>query len=754
MKVDTCFRRVEWDVSGVSRALPILFSVALATAPLAAQSTPVLQDAEGADSRLVVNPPRGADATAHAVRVEKGPVVDGVLDDAIWSSIDPVSVFVQRDPIDGGVPSERTEMRIAYDADNIYFGFMLYDSDPDAILANNLHRGGQNGWDDHIVIGLDTFNDRRNGYIFEINSLGTQDDAIFTDERIQDWNWDGVYWSEGGRTPEGWTLEVAIPFKTIRFPRADELPMGLLIYRSIRRKNESVFWPHLPATYSGRYAQASQYGTLVGIEGVTPGRNVQIKPYVMGAGQSTYADIQMERVLDAGLDLKYAPTSSLTLDLTYNTDFAQVEADNVQVNLDRFSLFFPEKREFFLERSGLFAFGDAGTTQLFFSRRIGLTNPILGGGRLTGQVGKFTIGLLDLQTRQEAEFRGANNAVARLRADLGPRSSVGGIVTNLQNAGEWSRSAGFDTQLRFFGSSSFDAWVGKVWEPAVATQPVAEVGGTAAGAATLNLRTARYGAELGYTNIGESFQPALGFVRRRDQVRWNGQLSFTPRFESSPWARQLNFYLRGIEIDGQDGIRQSAERTADGFLVFDNGNGAGATLMNRFERLEIPFAIQSDVVIPPGDYSFTNFRMTGRINPSRPLNANGNIATGQFYGGTRTEFGTSVGMTFSRHLNMTAGVNHNRIDLPVENGEFSTTVLDLNVKAAVNRDLFANVLLQYDDVSREIQSNVRINWIHKPGSNLYLVFNSGYIAGDLLDARDTRWTQRTGIAKLTYLVSL
>ncbi|MEX0912112.1 MAG: carbohydrate binding family 9 domain-containing protein, partial [Gemmatimonadota bacterium] len=291
---------------------------ALIAGPAVAQSAPTPQgellSAQTAGPALVANPPRGETALAGAVRITGTANIDGVLDEAFWSTIDPITNFVQRDPVDGGVPSERTEMRIAYDENNLYFGFTLHDSDTDGIRANILHRGGRIGFDDHIVIGLDTFDDRRNGYIFEMNSFGTQDDALFTDESIQDWNWDGVYYSEGRISDEGWTLEVAIPFKTIRFPRADVLEMGLLVYRRIPRKNESIFWPHLPATYRGHYAQASQYGTLRGIEGVAPGRNIQVKPFLLG-GQTTGSTITTDRVLDAGLDVKYAVTSSLTLDL-------------------------------------------------------------------------------------------------------------------------------------------------------------------------------------------------------------------------------------------------------------------------------------------------------------------------------------------------------------------------------------------------------------------------------------------------------
>jgi hypothetical protein len=730
-------------------------------------------EADASAPRLVPSPPRGPSARAVATRIHTPPVIDGVLDEPFWATLEPITTFVQREPVDGAFPSERTEVRIAYDEDFLYFGFHLFDSDPSGILAQTLHRGGNIGLDDHIVIGLDTFNDRRNGYIFEVNALGTQDDAIFTDESIQmeDWSWDGVYWSETRITDGGWTLEVAIPFTTIRFPREEVLEMGLLFFRSIRRKNETVFWPHLPATYRGRYAQASQYGTLTGLQGVTPGRNLQVKPFALAGGQKPGVGAPVTRVADVGVDVKYSLTSSLTLDLTWNTDFAQVEADNVQVNLDRFSLFFPEKREFFLERARLFAFGDPGETQLFFTRRIGLENPVLGGGRLTGQVGRVSLGLLNLQTGTEGDRRGANHSVARVRADLGTRTSVGGLFTNLQGEGVGSRAAGVDAQFRFLGSSSLEGWVAQLHDPALraagnaggagaAGTAAAEgggrgpSGGLGAGSATLRLRNATYGMAVGYTNIGRDFLPALGFVRRTDQVRWSGELNFTPRFQESAWARQLTLNLRGEEIDGQDGIRQSGRRSLDGQFSFETGDGVGSSATQRFERLPSPFAIRPGVLIPTGDYTFTTFGVSGRTNASRALSGNVSASTGAFYHGTRKEVRFGGAFTPSPRLSLQPGMAWNAVDLPVEGGAFTTQVVDLTIKSALNRKLFGDALVQYDDVSRRIQANIRINWIHTPGSNLFVVLDTGVNTGELPEPGVTRWERRTGVVKLTYLWAL
>ena len=367
-----------------------------------------------------------------AVRTDRPPAIDAVLDEPFWQRIEPVTDFRQRVPVDGAPASERTELRVAFDDNYLYFAIVLHDSDPEGIRRSILHREGRIDQDDNIRIGLDTYNDKRNAYIFEINPFGTQGDALITDESmtLADWNWEGVYESQGRITDEGWVVEAAIPFTTIRFPDADALEMGILMERTIRRKNEMVYFPHIGQEVRSALTQVSRYATLTGLEDLRRGRYMEMKPFAI-TGRSTTGRRgdtapETETLNDLGLDFKYSITSNLTLDATLNPDFAQVEADNVQINLTRFSLFFPEKREFFLERAGLFDFGDAEQTQIFFSRRIGINNDIAGGGRLTGQAGPVSVGALSLLTDdvRDAEGRvvsGGLNSVLRLRTDPFPQ---------------------------------------------------------------------------------------------------------------------------------------------------------------------------------------------------------------------------------------------------------------------------------------------------------------------------------------------
>jgi hypothetical protein len=695
-------------------------------------------------------------STLQAVRTNTPIRIDGVLDEAVWGEAVPATGFRQRWPADGSPASERTEVRVAYDDGAIYFGMIMFDSEPDRIMRSILHREGRIDKDDRIIIALDTFHDRRSAYIFEMNPFGTQDDAHFTNENLvfpDDWMWQGVFESNARITDRGWELEVAIPLTTIRFDPANVDRMGLAFYRSIRRKNEQVTWPHIPLAYTGTMEggmdQASRFGTLVGLEGLRPGRHIEVKPFGILGSQKRAGEDEATVTHEIGLDAKWSITPGLTADLTYNTDFAQVEADNVQINLTRFSLFFPEKREFFLERSELFQFGSSRETEVFFSRRIGLTNDVFGGGRLTGQAGPFSIGFLNLQTAENTvdDIGGANNMVLRLRGDVGPRATIGGIVTNFQNSDTYNRVAGVDLRYRFLSSSSVGAWFSNTW------QEGGDESGTSAGWVGLQLRNDRFGLTTDYTNIGENYQPALGFVRRRDMVRYAGTASWTPRFEESPWARQASFQLVGNYIESQMGVKQSDELIFYPSLTFQNGNYILVGLTHHWERLEVPFEIRPGVVIPPGDYPYNYVGILFRTNESRELSAQGVTHRGEYWNGSWFQYGGGVTWKTGPHLELTASFDRKEIDLPVENGEFETTILGLNVLGAVSRKLFANALVQYDNDSETIQANIRIDWIHTPGSDLFLVLNTGYFQGDLSDPRDERWVNRAGVIKLTYLLA-
>ena len=703
-----------------------------------------------------------------AVFVENAPRVDGVLDDEAWKSIEPITDFLQIWPDDGAPGTERSEVRIAYDRDNLYFAFKFYDKNPHLIRAKNLERGGRNDRDDHAYIALDTYLDKRNAYLFEMNALGTQDDATITDEglTIDSFSWDAVFRSETVIDDEGWTMEVSIPFRQLRFPKGDDLEFGLMISRMVNRKNERVIWPHIGLEFGSSFtalAAVSQYGKLTGLKNVKRGKNIEIKPYVISGAQRIRNDLAVEETdddvtADIGVDVKYGVTSNLTLDLTVNTDFAQVEADNVQLNLSRFSLFFPEKREFFLERSGLFEHGNSQSTQTFFSRRIGLSDQILAGGRVTGQIGRFSVGLLNIETGDEfGDIFGSNstnNAVARVRSNIIPRGTAGAIFTNLSEGGFYNRAGGVDAQYRFWSSSEVTGWYTQMWQSGDTLD-------SSAGHVSARLQNNLYGARASFTTVGETFNPLLGFVRRRDMRQYNVRGQYTPvvTIAQLPMIRRLYFQTEYEYIEGQDGGKQSTDFQFETGANFNRRDEVGFEFQRSFERLESAFQIRPDATIPMGDYTFNSVRLSGSTDSSRRTFGSARVSTGQFFHGTRTDISGSLGFRQSRHLQLESSARHSIIDLPIANGEFEATTLSLSVLGAVNRKLFAKALIQYDNFTKDVQANIRVDWIHTPGSDLFFVYNTSYHfagANDVLfdPRRDVVLNNQAAVFKLTYLVLL
>jgi hypothetical protein len=708
-----------------------------------------------------------------ATFAEIAPRADGILDDAIWQQIQPMTDFVQRWPNEGAAPTEESWAKVAYDRDYLYFAFQFSDKEPELIRAKNMERGGRNDRDDHAYIGIDTFLDGRNAFLFEMNALGTQDDALIADERmtIDSYSWDAVYVSETVINDKGWSMEVRIPFRQLRFPEGDDLTFGLWMRRTVNRKNEIQNWPLIPLSYGTGYSDdiktVSRYGRLTGLKNIRRGKNIEIKPYVITGAQNVRNDLGLEKTdsdtnYDAGFDLKYGITSNLTLDFTVNTDFAQVESDNTQINLTRFSLFFPEKREFFLERSGIFEHGDSRRTQTFFSRRIGLSEAILAGTRLTGQIGRFNVGILNIETAPDGGSftdkmgqifgeKSANNSVARFQTNFLKRGSAGVIFTNFDRAGSYNRALGLDVSQRFGSASSMDVWFTDVSDSDSNNE------GQAA-SASLNLRNDVYGASLSYTSVGENFRPALGFVQRRDMKQSIGTVTYSPILEKGPF-RQMVFHTMGIHTDGQDGELQSWDIYPSVSFSTKERDQIRFSGSRSFDRLESVFRIRPDAEIVAADYTFGRYGVTFTSDPGRKFSGSLKIETGGFYGGDRTNWSASAGYRQSKYLTLGGRVNKSDIDLPIANGKFSATTASVDILASVSRKLFAKALVQYDNFSRDVNANIRVDWIHSPGSDLFFVFNTSYhVTGDNEDLFDPRadfiMNDIVGVAKITYLILL
>ncbi|MEM0962322.1 MAG: DUF5916 domain-containing protein, partial [Bacteroidota bacterium] len=570
---------------------------------------------------------------------------------------------------------------------------------------------------------------------------------------------------------EGWSAELAIPFRQLRFPDDDELSFGLMLHRGIRHKNERVSWPAISREGFGAIAQVSEYGVLRGIRGVRRGLNLEVKPYTISGLQRSRPDDLSEptgsanETYDLGLDVKWGVTSNLTLDATVNTDFAQVEADAAQINLTRFSLFFPEQREFFLERAGLFEHGSSRITQTFFSRRIGLDESILAGARLTGQVGPLSVGLLNIETGPQipntfSEFNtpskldnlfgaaSTNNTVARVRADVLPRTTVGGIVTNLADSTRRNTAVGVDGQIRFGQNSEISGWATQVWDTAGEN--------SAAGQVLARLATNRAGVYSVFSSVGRSYDPALGFVRRRDYRRLAGGGFLNTPLEGTP----LNIQRLGGDLDlsalwSLAGDLQSSEVEIETFNELIGGDELGFGVRHVFERLDEAFDVRNDgtQVIPADDYGFWQAFAGVSTDSGRKLYGGVGLQAGGFFSGSRYDIEAGVGWRPSPGLDGEVGIEHTVID--IGNGPFTATVGSVSLSTAFSRELFGRTLVQYDNFTRRLQANVRVNWIHTPGSDLFVVFNTSY-GIDEDDPFDPRRSvvlrDQLAVVKLTYLV--
>jgi hypothetical protein len=673
-----------------------------------------------------------------AIRAGEPLRIDGQLDEPIWDTIQPVVAFVQRLPMDGGKPTEKSEMRIVYDDHYLYFGFTFFDSEPEKVRATILNRGGWIHRDDKLEIALDTYHDRRNAYLFEMNPLGTQDDALITDENrpgMDEWAWDGVYVSEGNVTEFGWVLEVAIPWTTLRFPSKDELTMGLAVKRYINRKNESVMWPHIGLNYSSGIYQVSQYANLKGLKHIKRGKDLKIKPFVIGGTQDQLIDDKSvkDNIGNGGFDIYYGLKSNLTMNLTYNTDFAQVEADNAQINLTRFNLFFPEKREFFLTRSKLFAFGNSRQTEVFFSRKIGLNQDVIGGGRLFGQIGKVSIGALNIHTRAEGELPATAYSALRLRSDIRDRTTIGAIVTDVSNNDGQNSVFGIDGQMRFWGNSSISTWYSQVNDKTLD-------GPSAASMINLDLKNDRYFFTADQHRVDENFRPALGFVQRTDMIGTGAMVGFTPRVgDGDGLIRQWRFFGYARDVRNHADIKETGVLSLGVDAIFESRDRVGIKIAQNKENLTAGFTLGNGVKIQEGNYRDQKISFSVRTNQSRGVWGNLALSKGDYFGGDKTSMLGSIGKQFSNHLTLYGSANQNIVSMPNQ-GEFTADVYGLTAEVALNRKWFGKASVQYDNFSEQLQIYCRINWIHTPGSDLFIVINQQYdMSGsdrELLDLRN------------------
>ena len=686
-----------------------------------------------------------SDLRMAAVYIESPITIDGELDEPQWKLSEVAKDFIQNEPDTGEPATERTEVRLLYDDENLYLGVYCYDSaGREGLTVTQISRDFGPGDGDHFAMIFDTFNDHRNGYVFGTNPRGAKREGqMGGDGERRTYDWDAIWHVESKITDEGWQAEFAIPFRTLRFRDIEEQVWGLNFTRRIRRKNESMHWSPIPLPY--RLSKVSYAGTLDGLSGIRQGRNFYVKPYISAPILRREED-DVDFLPDAGLDIKYGITPGLTLDVTLNTNFSQVEADQEQINLTRFPLFFPEKRDFFLENATMFQVRRAGRARsrdliAFFSRRIGLERgrviPILGGARLTGRVDKYRLGFLSIQTDNFEELSSTNFSVARIRRDIFQNSDVGGIFINKQSGeGVYNRTYGIDGHFQFFRHLEIASFLLKTDTPGLE-------GDDTSFDAFVGWEDDRYKIEADHLAIEDNFNPEVGFVRRTGIRKSRGEfhLKFWPGEEIS-WIRQIT-PSTGIEyVTDQDNRVESKNFNQTLSIMLEDGGSIGLTHQARFERLDEPFFIRPDQAIPAGDYVFGEFNPHFLTDRTRMFSGGIELEIGDFFDGRKNSYITNF--RFQPSYQFAARISWAHDDLDLSSGDFSTDLVTTNLDYAFNTQMFLSALIQYNSTLEEISSNIRFNFIYQPLSDLFLVYNERRTTtGDVLE--------RALIAKMTYV---
>ena len=698
-------------------------------------------------------------ATVRAVRLDEPLRIDGTLDESMYETVPSLGDFIQQTPDEGAPATERTEAWVFYDDRNVYVGARLWDSAPESRwVANEMQRDSfQLINNERFAVAFDTFYDRRNGVAFMVNPIGGFFDYQITDEGRPNSDWNPIWDVTTGRFDGGWTVEMAIPFKSLRFRPGESQVWGLQLERRIRWKNEQTFLTPVAISAGSGMFRLSAAGTLTGIEVPSGNRIFEIKPYAIGSlatDVNAVPRISNEGNGDVGFDVKYGVTQNLTADFTYNTDFAQVEVDEQQVNLTRFSLFFPEKREFFLEGRGIFDFGQGvnfssrggggggggrrpggggffgggDVPTVFFSRRIGLeggqTVPILGGGRLTGKAGDFSIGALNIQTDDALGVAAAatNFTVLRVKRDILRRSRIGGIFTgrSVSTTGPGSNEVyGLDAAFSFYDNVNFNGYYARSQTPGL-------VGADASYQAAFTYNGDLYAFQVDHLLVGDNFNPEIGFLRRNDFRRTFTTAQYSPR----PALRAVRQFTFGGSLDYiENGAGQVETRLAQARFQteFENSDQLSLDVQQSHEFLEQPFSIASDVTIPIGAYDFRDVFASYSLGQQRWFSGTLSLQRGEFFSGDITAVGYQRGrIEITPQLSLEPGISVNRIDLP--EGRFTTKLVTSRATYTFTPRMFFGGLLQYNTSNDSLNTNLRLRWEYQPGSELFVVYN---------DQRDT-----------------
>jgi hypothetical protein len=670
--------------------------------------------------------------------------LDGVLDEPAWSRAEVASGFIQAEPLEGQPATEQTEVRVLFDGQYLYIGAYLHDSQPEALIVNDIRKDFREEDQDDFEVLLDTFGDRRNAYVFSTNVAGAKHDRqVALEGREINLSWDAV-WDVATRVrDDGWVVEMRIPFKALRFDRGDQQTWGINFSRRIRRKNEVSFWAPVPRAYN--LNRVSLAGNLTGLATGRAGRDLRLKPYfaastVRPLGTATVPHPRTATTGDVGLDLKAALTPGLTADLTINPDFAQAEADEQQVNLTQFSQFFPEKRDFFLENSGIFYVGDAARNNrvnptptpdednlLFFSRRIGLTSegravPIAGGVRLSGKLTEhLRMGLLNVQEREIPARPGFNSSVIRLRQNLGNSGSDFGIIFMQRVATSGpsysNRVLGVDKNIRLLGRVDWNSYLVRTSAPGIDK-------GNYAWRSTINYEGNFLHVKTGVMELGEGFRNDLGYYRRLDIRKWLLDTGIRPRSE---WLRrhgirEIHPHVTWDYQESLEGVVAAKRLHSGNSFFFNNGAVTEFSYNPVFQRLTAPFRISRHAEpIPAGAYPWFERMIFVISDQSRPLSTSFRYIWGGLWTGKQRTINGSVTLRPSHRFRATFGIQRTAAELP--QGNFVSSVYTFRGNYSFNTRMFVDALTQYDPDTRQFSSNIRFNLIHHPLSDLFIVYN-------------------------------
>ena len=717
----------------------------------------------------------------------EGPTVDGRVNDPVWQSVAPYTTFTQQDPIEGAPASERTEVRVIVGKGNVYVGIIAFDSDPSKIIVSQSRRDASLTETDSVVMVFDTFNDNQNAFVFGTNPLGIEYDGQVAREGQTSGvsiggggaggtqrggisafnpNWDGDWTVRSQITERGWETEMSIPLKTLRYQTGDNQTWGFNVLRNIRHKNEQVYLAPIPRGFD--IYRVSLAAKMNGLQ-LPPRRDIKLIPYGLASVNKDYvrAGEPVDDNYDFGADLKWGIRPNLTLDATYNTDFAQVEADEEQVNLTRFDLFFPEKRPFFLENASTFQFGNPQQIDLFFSRRVGLSAAALpidirGGARLSGKIGGWNVGVLNIQADDVEDLDGnnigpANNfSVIRMQREVG-RSSYGAIFVNRQGFGEqavnedWNRAYGLDANIQLTQNQRVSAFVARTDTPE--SRLTGPKGSDYSGRGFYNFTNNLWQISGGYSQVGENFNPEVGFLPRRGYRRPEFRAFFQPQPKRWPWIRRIaphmtytsfydiktdelqteNWHIHPFEIQPRQGGRFG--------YIFDYAKDNPTAPFTVFNR------DGNRVTIPAGQYSWGQNVLEYLHNPSARVTGSIRYRFGHYYDGDFNGFELSSDYRITP--NATASVGWTRQDIKLPYGSFVNNLVPIKGNYSFTPLINVSALLQYNGQTGLFSSNVRFAWLNRSGTGLFVVYND---RRDLLTSTALETLGRSFVVKYTRLI--